>query len=64
MQYLLQGGSLRICAAYLVCWNQIDQDSVQKLLRNGVTLTDDWAHQVHHMHVHLLIVAIAEEKQP
>lgn len=44
---------------YLVCRHQVDQHCVQQLLRNGVALTDDGAHQIHHVHVHLLVVAVA-----
>lgn len=47
--------------AYLVCWHQVDQHGVQQLLRYSVSLADDGAHQVHHMHVHLLVVAVAGE---
>lgn len=63
---------VRMCAAfvrpcihmlctYLVCGHQVDQHSVQQLLRYSVPLTDDGAHKVHHMHMHLLVVAIAME---
>lgn len=48
---------------YLVCWHQVNQHRVQQLLRYGVTLTDDGAHQVHHVHVHFLVVAVAGGKQ-
>lgn len=46
---------------YLVCWHQVDQHGVQQLLRYSVSLADDGAHQVYHMHVHLLVVAVARE---
>lgn len=46
---------------YLVCWHQIDQHGIQQLLWYSVSLADDGAHQVHHMHVHLLVVAVARE---
>lgn len=41
--------------------HQVDQHRVQQLLRYGVALTNDGAHQVHHVHVHLLVVAVAGE---
>lgn len=50
-----------LLCTYLVCRDQVDQHGVQQLLRHGVSLTDDGAHQVHHMHVHLLVVAVARE---
>lgn len=46
---------------YLVCRHQVDQHCVQQLLRNSVSFTDDGAHQIHHMHVHLLVMAIASK---
>ena len=46
---------------YLVCWHQVDQHCVQQLLRHGVSFADDGAHQVDHVHVHLLVVAVARE---
>lgn len=49
--------------AYLVCWHQVNQHRVQQLLGYGVTLTDDGAHQVHHVHVHFLVVAVAGGKR-
>lgn len=49
--------------AYLVCWHQVNQHRVQQLLGHSVTLTDDGAHQVHHVHVHFLVVAVAGVKQ-
>ena len=48
-------------APYLVCRHQVDQHRVEQFLRNSVPLTDDGAHQVNHVHVHLLVMAIADE---
>lgn len=44
---------------YLVSRNQVYQNSIQKFLRDGVTFADNRAHEIHHMHVDLLVVAIA-----
>lgn len=52
---------LRAPRTNLVCRDKVDQDGVQQLLGHSVPLTDDGAHQVHHMHVHLLVVTIADE---
>lgn len=44
--------------SYLVCGDQVDEDGVQQLLRDSVSLQDDGAHQVHHVHLHLLVMAV------
>lgn len=58
---LIENMCIYTWSRYLVSWHQVDQHSVQQLLRHGVSLTDDGAHQVHHMHVHFLVVAVARE---
>lgn len=51
--------TLSLLRTHFVCRHQVNQHCVQQLLRYGVALTNDGAHQVHHVHVHLLVVAVA-----
>ena len=44
--------------AHLVCRNEVYKDGVQQLLCDAVSLRDDRTHQVHHVHLHLLIMAV------
>lgn len=52
-----------ISSLYLVCWDQVNQNSIQEFLWDRVTLTDYWAHEIHHMHVDFLVVSIAKKKK-
>ena len=53
---------MQMCmCVYLVRGDQVDQHRVQQLLGHRVALADDGAHQVHHVHVHLLVVPVATE---
>ncbi len=47
---------------YLVCWDQVNQNSIQEFLWDRVAFTNNWAHEIHHMHVHFLVVSIAKKK--
>ncbi len=44
--------------AYFVSRDEVDEDCVQQLLRHSISLHDDGTHQVQHVHLHLLIMAV------
>lgn len=52
-----------LCVSYLVCRDEVDEDGIQQLLCDSVSLHDDGTHQVHHVHLHLLVMAVTVETQ-
>lgn len=46
--------------ADLVCRNEVNQNRVQQLLSYSVAFHDDRTHQIQHMHLYLLVVAITK----
>lgn len=44
---------------YLVCRDEVDEDGIQQLLCDAISFHYYGAHQVHHVHLHLLVVAVA-----
>jgi len=51
------------CEAHLVCRNEVYEDGIQQLLRDPVSLRDDRTHQVHHVHLHFLIMAVTVRRE-
>lgn len=47
--------------SHLVCRNEVDEDSIQQFLSNSISLHDDGTHQIHHVHLHLLVMAVTVE---
>ncbi len=48
-------------SVYLVSWDQVNQNSIQEFLWDRVAFTNNWAHEIHHMHVHFLVMSIAKK---
>lgn len=46
-----------------MCRDEVDEDGVQQLLCDSVSLHDDGTHQVHHVHLHLLVMAVTVETE-
>lgn len=44
---------------HLVCRDEVDEDGIQQLLCDSISFHYYGAHQVHHVHLHLLVVAVA-----
>lgn len=49
--------------SYLVRRDEVDEDGIQQLLCDSVSLHDDGTHQVHHVHLHLLVMAVTVEEE-
>lgn len=49
--------------SYLVCRNEVDENSIQQFLSNSISLRDDGTHQIHHVHLNLLVMAVTEETE-
>lgn len=49
--------------SHLVCRDEVNEDGIQQLLCDSVALHDDGAHQVHHVHLHLLVMAVTAEQE-
>lgn len=43
---------------YFVSRDEIDEDCIQQLLRHSISLHDDGTHQVQHVHLHFLVMAV------
>lgn len=43
--------------------NKVNEHGVQQLLCDSVALHDDGAHQVYHVHLHLLVMAVTVEEE-
>lgn len=41
-----------------MCRDKVDEDGIQQLLCDSVSLHDDGTHQVHHVQLHLLVMAV------
>lgn len=52
-----------VSASHLVCRDEIYEDGIQQLLCDSVSLHDDRTHQVHHVHLNLLIMAVTVNKE-
>lgn len=52
-----------ITGSYLVCRNQVDENSIQQFLSDSISLHDDGTHQIHHVHLHLLVMAVTVETE-
>lgn len=52
-------------AVYLVCRDEINEDGVQQLLCDTISLHDDRTHQIQHVHLYLVVMAVTmkEERQ-
>lgn len=48
---------------YLVCRDEVNEDGIQELLCDSISLHDNRTHQVHHVHLNLLIMAVTEEEE-
>lgn len=48
---------------YLVCRDEVNENGVQQLLGYSITLHYDGAHQVKHVHLHLLVMAVTGKKK-
>lgn len=46
-----------------MCRDKVDEDGIQQLLCDSVSLHNDGAHQVHHVHLHLLVMAVTVEEE-
>lgn len=52
-------------AVYLVCRDEVNEDGVQQLLCDTISLHDDRTHQIQHVHLYLVVMAVTmkEDRQ-
>lgn len=43
---------------YLVGWYEVDENGIQQLLCDSISLHDDGTHQIQHVHLYFLIMTV------